>query len=132
MVRGIHHIAYITEDLDRMAGYFEKILGFEFVKKLFYEPWKLDIVLFKSGDQYIEVIKPLEPGSPPYNFLKKKGEGLYHVAYLSDDIEKDMEEFKKKGVKFLEDKPAKGVAWLIATAINDEGDIEFQIAQNID
>lgn len=43
-----------------------------------------------------------------------------------------MEEFKKKGVKFLEGKPAKGVDWLIATAINDEGDIEFQIAQNID
>ncbi len=132
MIKGIHHIAYITEDLGKMTEFFEKILGFELVKKMYYEPWKLDIVLFKSGAQYIEVIKPLEPGSPPYRFLKKRGEGLYHVAFLSDNIEEDMDTFRRKGVKFLEDKPARGVDWLIATAINDEGDIEFQIAQNTD
>ena len=39
-----------------MTEYFEKVLGLELVRKLYYEPWKLDIVLFKSGGQYIEVI----------------------------------------------------------------------------
>ncbi len=130
MIKGVHHIAYITDNLEGLTKYFEEILGFEFVKKLHYEAWDLDIVLMKTGEQYVEVIEPRKPGSAPYRFLEKHGEGLYHVAYLSTDIEKDMEELKKKGIKFLEEKPAEGVAWLIATAINDEGDIVFQIAQN--
>ena len=132
MIKGVHHIAYITRDLDGLAKYFQEVLGFEFVKRMHYEPWDLDIILMKTGEQYVEVIKPLKPGSPSYRFLEKHGEGLYHVAYLSTDIEKDMEELKSKGIKFLEEKPAQGVAWLIATAINDEGDISFQIAQNKD
>ncbi|GEM_PF-6043085 len=130
MIKGVHHIAYITDDLERLSGYFQEVLGFQFIKKLHYESWDLDIVLMKTGDQYVEIIEPRAPGSAPYRFLEKHGEGLYHVAYVSTDIEKDMEMLKEKGIKFLEEKPQEGVAWLIATAVNEEGDIIFQIAQN--
>jgi methylmalonyl-CoA/ethylmalonyl-CoA epimerase len=58
-----------------------------------------------SGDVNLEIFEPVDAKGEMAKFLNEKGGGLYHVALNTDDIEKDMQSFKSKGVKLGSDKP---------------------------
>ncbi len=49
------------------------------------------------GDIEMELIEPISGGSPHMEFLKSKGEGLHHIAFLVDDLGKEVAEIEKKG-----------------------------------
>ena len=53
-----------------------------------------------ASDVQIELISPAVEDSPVSNFLKKGG-GLYHLCYESDDFQDDIDRFKKNGAKIL-------------------------------
>jgi methylmalonyl-CoA/ethylmalonyl-CoA epimerase len=49
----------------------------------------------------IELIQPLEGKSPHKQFLDSKGEGIHHIAFLVDDLDKEEANFTKQGVNVL-------------------------------
>ena len=46
--------------------------------------------------------------APISKFITKKGEGIHHIAFLVDDIFKEVERLKKEGFIIINDKPKKG------------------------
>ena len=46
--------------------------------------------------------------SPIAKFIEKRSEGIQHIAYRVDDIEKALEEVKAKGIRLIDEKPRKG------------------------
>ena len=43
------------------------------------------------------MLEATNPESPISKFLTKKGEGVHHIAFHVDDIEKEMERLKNEG-----------------------------------
>ena len=41
-------------------------------------------------------------------FIAKRGEGIHHIAYAVEDIEKEMKRLKNEGFKLLNETPKKG------------------------
>ena len=56
----------------------------------------------------IELVHPLDGEGPIAGFLEKRGPGLHHICFRSDDIEADIERLKHKGYKFLSESPYPG------------------------
>ncbi|KZY30321.1 methylmalonyl-CoA epimerase, partial [Oleiphilus sp. HI0043] len=56
----------------------------------------------------IELIHPLNGEGPVQKYLEKKGGGIHHLCFRSDDIEADVERLKAKGYQFLSDAPSPG------------------------
>jgi methylmalonyl-CoA/ethylmalonyl-CoA epimerase len=54
------------------------------------------------GDVSIELVQPLEGESIFKEFLNKKGEGIHHLKYSSQEAERIVEQFKKRGGKVLQ------------------------------
>ena len=46
--------------------------------------------------------------SPIAKFLEKNREGMHHIAFAVEDIEKEMTRLKKEGIRLLNDRPKVG------------------------
>jgi methylmalonyl-CoA/ethylmalonyl-CoA epimerase len=107
-----HHVGIIVKDVDKVVNFYESLgIGpFEPLvitakeRKLRGKPLKglkLKIRIAHVGSTRIEAIQPLEGTGPWFDFLEKHGEGIAHIAFVVDDIEKSKAELTSKGLKIL-------------------------------
>ena len=63
---------------------------------------------YRAGENKIELLEKYGANSPIAKFLEKNREGMHHIAFAVDDIEKEMERLKKEGIRLLNDRPKVG------------------------
>ncbi len=63
---------------------------------------------FQVGESKIELLEATREDSAIAKFIEKRGEGMHHIAFEVEDIEKEMQRMKKKGFRLLNEKPKKG------------------------
>lgn len=56
----------------------------------------------------IELVAATRPDSAIAKFIEKRGEGLHHLAFESEEIENEMNELKNKDFQLLSEKPFAG------------------------
>ena len=56
----------------------------------------------------VELLEPLDENSPVSKFLEKRGEGIHHVCFLTEDVEASLRRLEKKGVKLIDEHPRPG------------------------
>jgi methylmalonyl-CoA/ethylmalonyl-CoA epimerase len=69
---------------------------------------KTSTAFFPLSSTSIELVHPLDGGGPVAKYLEKRGGGLHHLCFSSDDIEADIVRLKAKGYQFLSDGPSDG------------------------
>lgn len=104
MMKKIDHIGIAVKSLETSRQLYEEILGFTFEKIETVESQMVRVAFFKIGDVHIELLEPTSDKSPIAKFIEKKGEGIHHIAYLSDQIETDVSDIKASGVKLIQEK----------------------------
>jgi len=76
-----HHTGIITEDLKLSKKIFKDI-GYNASKILIDKPQKSYVVLLsKKNSPIIELISPINKNSPAQGWIKRIGNGAYHVCY---------------------------------------------------
>lgn len=55
------------------------------------------IAAVNVGGIELEFIQPVDGDSPHMEFLKEKGEGIQHLAFAVDNLDKDIDNLKEKG-----------------------------------
>ena len=92
----IHHIEIICSDYKTSKEFYVEKLGLRIIREIYREErdsYKLDLEI---GDSQIELFSfPNAPKRPSY----PEAQGLRHLAFEVDDIEKAVEELKQKGIK---------------------------------
>ncbi|MFC2066683.1 VOC family protein [Chloroflexota bacterium] len=63
---------------------------------------KLGIRFCQMGPLKLELLQPLEGESLMKEFLESNGEGLQHLGFLVDDIDKEVAKLTNQGVKVLQ------------------------------
>ncbi|MCL4123396.1 UNVERIFIED_CONTAM: hypothetical protein GTU68_027817 [Idotea baltica] len=107
-MKKIEHIGIAVNDLDSSNILFEKLFGKPAYKLEEVASEGVLTSFFKSGPNKIELLAATNQNSPIAKFLKKKGEGIHHIAFAVDDIEKEIKRLKAEGFIVLNDKPKKG------------------------
>ena len=107
----IDHIGYAVKKMDKAIKSFES-LGYVFEETI--EDYDRNILIsFGNKDGYrIELVQPLDKKkeSPVDAYLSKVGPTPYHICYVSESFEEDIEELESKGFRVLIE-PAKAVAF---------------------
>lgn len=114
MIKGIHHIAFVVKDIEKAIAFYQTKLGFALKKRTYFQPRGIEVALFDVKGVLIELIQPVEQGTPPYKFLKEQGEGFFHIAYDVYDIKKGIQTLEDKRVKMMNKKPIQGLDWDVA------------------
>lgn len=95
-LKKIHHVAIIASNYEKSKEFYVDILGLEVIREVYREErdsYKLDL---KIGDSQVELFSfKNSPKRPSY----PEACGLRHLAFEVLDIEKEVNELKKRGIK---------------------------------
>lgn len=109
MFARVDHIGIAVEDLDAAIELYEKTLGMVLVHRETVTEQGVEAVLLDIGENHVELLAPLGPDTPVGKYLAKKGPGIHHVAYQTEDIEAALEQLKASGVKLIDQTPRIGI-----------------------
>jgi methylmalonyl-CoA/ethylmalonyl-CoA epimerase len=107
-MKKIEHIGIAVKDLDEANKTYEKLFGHAHYKTEEVVSEGVRTSFFSCGESKIELLEGTNPDSPISKYIDKKGEGIHHIAYAVDDIEKEMRRLAKEGFRILNEKPKKG------------------------
>ena len=108
MILKIEHIGIAVQNMERANALFESLLGTPSYKMEKVEAEGVSTSFFKVGESKVELLEATNEMSPIAKFISKKGEGIHHIAFEVDDIEKTMASLKSRGFELLSDVPKKG------------------------
>jgi len=108
MVNKIDHLGIAVKNLDEALKFYEDVLGIKCVETEVVEDQKVKTAFLPIGDTEIELLESTSEDGPVAKHIEKRGEGIQHIAFKVDDIEKALEELKAKGIRLIDEKPRKG------------------------
>ncbi len=108
MITALDHIAIAVPDLEAAIKRFMDDFGIEFEGREDVESAKTSTAFFQIPGTSIELVHPLRGEGPVAKYLEKKGGGIHHLCFRSDDIDADVKRLKAKGYQFLTDSPYPG------------------------
>lgn len=108
MIRKINHIGIAVSSLAQQIPFYRDILGLEEIGTEEVKDQKVRVAMFKIGEIKIELLEPTSDDSPIAKFIEKKGDGIHHIAYESDGIVQDIQDFEEKGMQLLDKVPRQG------------------------
>ncbi len=98
----IHHIGYLVKNMAAAKAEFIK-LGFSAVGEEVYDPARVIDILFLEKDGYrVELIAPQDESSVVYSLMKKHRNSPYHLCYVSDGFEAELERLCRNGYTLIE------------------------------
>ncbi len=104
----IEHIGIAVNDLETANGVYAKLLGKPHYKVESVESEHVSTSFFQIGESKIELLQATNPDSAIAKFIGKKGEGIHHIAFVVEDIEKEVDRLKAEGFQPISEKPKKG------------------------
>lgn len=104
----IEHIGIAVKSLKDSNKLFEVLFGKTHYKIESVESESVNTSFFQIGESKIELLEATNQDSPIAKFIEKRGEGIHHIAFDVDDIDKEINRLKKEGFIVLNDKPKKG------------------------
>lgn len=108
MIEKIDHIGIAVRSIEKTSELFSNILGLKVAGEEIVEEQKVKVAFLPLGDSELELLESTSPEGPIAKFIEKKGEGIQHIAFRVDNIEKALEKLKKEGVRLIDEKPRYG------------------------
>ena len=97
----IDHIAIAVNDVEESAKVYQQALGVDSVEFETVESEGVKVAIIHVENGRIELMQPTNDASPIKKFLDKKGQGLHHMAFDTDNIEGEVERMEGCGIQFL-------------------------------
>lgn len=108
MIVALDHIAIAVPDLEKAIKRFMDDFGLTYKGSEDVEAAQTSTAFFPLPETSIELVHPLNGKGPIVNYLEKKGGGIHHLCFRTDDIDADVARLKEKGYQFLSDEPSVG------------------------
>jgi len=106
-LKSVDHIGIVVRDCDKVIESWSKLFGLG--------PWnfremggggvKLRVAFGYLGKIRIDLIQPVEGKVLHSEFLEEHGEGLHHLGFYVDDVDKEAAKLVEKGAKVLINNP---------------------------
>jgi methylmalonyl-CoA epimerase len=104
----LDHVAIVVKDLDAAIALYTTTLGFSLVYRELVPDQGVEAVGVRTGDAVIELLRPLDEGSPIAKYRGDAQTKLHHTAYRVADIRAELERLKRAGVRLIDEQPRRG------------------------
>ncbi len=108
MITRLDHIAIAVPDLDAALRRFCDDIGLTLAGTEDVVAAQTRTAFLPVPATQIELIHPIDGEGPVQRHLDKRGGGLHHLCFATDDIEADMQRLTALGYRFLTDAPTPG------------------------
>ena len=100
-MKKIDHLGIAVTDLEAAEKIFTDVLGTSPYKREEVESEDVVTSFFKTGDSKIELLQSTSEDGPIAIHISKRGEGLHHIAFHVDDLEREISELESKGYRCI-------------------------------
>jgi len=104
----IEHIGIAVKNLEVSIKLYEEVFGLKCYAVEQVPDQKVKTAFFKIGQTKIELLEPTAPDSPIAKFIEKRGEGIHHIAFASENMVSSLNTLKDKHIHLIDDNPRKG------------------------
>lgn len=102
MITKVHHVGVVVRDMDQAMRFYRDTLGLHVHKEATIQEQGVRAALLTLGDSEIELLQPIVEDTGVARYLEKRGEGLHHVCFQVDDIERDLNALKRRGTEMID------------------------------
>ncbi|HEY2662920.1 MAG TPA: methylmalonyl-CoA epimerase [Candidatus Binataceae bacterium] len=113
MLKRIHHLGVVVPDMEEGLRFWRDALGLYLTKSAIIEEQGVKAALLRVGESEIELLEPLSPDNGVGKFLSRRGGGLHHLCFETDDVVGELETARGKGLPLIDQKPRLGLAGMI-------------------
>ena len=113
MLKNIHHVGIVVRDIEAAYAFYRDTLGLPVHKQDILPDQGVKAALLTIGASEIELLEPIDTQSGVARFLERKGEGLHHVCFETDNVTQELEDAKAKGITVIDQQPRPGLAGMI-------------------
>ena len=130
----IEHIGIAVKDIEKSNELFASLFGEKHYKIENVLSEGVKTSFFQIGPNKIELLEASKPDSPIAKFIEKKGEGIHHIAFAVDNINKEIDRLKKKGFIVLNETPKKGADNKLVSFLHPKSSngVLIELCQEID
>ena len=106
----IDHLGIAVRSIEETLKFYEGALGLKCEKIEVVPSQKVRTAFLALGEVHIELLEPTAPDSTIAKFIEDRGEGIHHVAFLTDAIDAQLAQAKEAGVRLIHEVPFEGAA----------------------
>jgi methylmalonyl-CoA/ethylmalonyl-CoA epimerase len=114
MVKKIHHIGIVVQDIEEAIGVYSKGLGIAPKQITEIEDVDLKVAVLQVGEVEVELLRYGNPDLPIAKALKGNEPGINHICYEVDRFDDTMTNLMTLGFTLIPGFPRKGVHGRIA------------------
>lgn len=105
----IHHIGHAVAGLDDAVDTYMRLLGAQVEHREVVPEQGVEAVSLRVGTGRVELLAALGSDTPVGRFLERRGEGMHHVAYRVEDLERSLAEAREAGAELIDEQPRVGL-----------------------
>jgi len=110
MAMKIEHVGIAVKDLEASIAKYTSLLGLEIkeVEEVNVENVRYRVAFIPIGETNIELVHTQSKEGVAFEWLEKHGEGVFHLAFEVEDLEKTFQNLRSQGVSFAWDSIKEG------------------------
>lgn len=108
----IEHIGIAVKSLEESIPFYEKVFGLKCYAVEEVAEQRVKTAFFMVGQTKIELLESTDPEGPVGKFIEKKGEGVHHIAFAVENLQKKLDMAAENGVQLIDKAPRKGAEGL--------------------
>jgi len=108
MFTKLDHVGIAVRSLSGALPAFEAALGGTATAPEEVADQKVNVVFIRTGEAGIELLESTSPEGPIGRFVEKRGEGIHHLSFLVDDLEKALDRCRAAGIRLIDETPRRG------------------------
>ncbi len=114
MLLGVSHIGIAVRNLDEATKTYVSALGAQ-PGEVHHSPEAgMAAIMLSMGNDKLELMEPIGTEGPIAKFIESRGEGIHHISFEVDDIDKELESLSAKRIKLVDKEARRGLEGRIA------------------
>jgi methylmalonyl-CoA/ethylmalonyl-CoA epimerase len=130
MIQRIDHIGIAVVSIAAARAFYEAMgLVVEAIEEVPQEGVR--VAMIACGESKIELLEAISPDSPIARFLERRGPGIHHLCFASDDLHHDDLMLRDAGVELLRPEPTPGAGgcWVQFVHPKSAGGVLVELSQ---
>jgi len=108
VVKAIHHVAVVVEDMEKSLAFWRDALGIELRELRDVPAEKSQVAFLPLAGAEVELVRPTTDDSGIAKYLAKRGPGMHHLCLEVDDIQGMLAQLKAKNIRLINEEPRAG------------------------